>query len=198
MSSSSRNKKDSVPSSSRAENIRRAKSVRLNRIIGQRFGMLVVETRAENIGAAAAWVCKCDCGQTKVVRGYCLRTGQKSCGCLLRGKGKEWRLRTAAKGDRTARWKGGRFYRRGYVFLSNPDYPGAPTNKRYWCAREHVVVMSRSLGRPLLRTETVHHKNGVKDDNRLENLELWSSSHPAGQRVEDKVRWAREILARYT
>jgi hypothetical protein len=57
--------------------------------------------------------------------------------------------------------------------------------------------MSRHLGRELYPGETVHHKNGVRDDNRLENLELWSSSHPHGQRVEDKVAWAKEILALY-
>lgn len=40
-------------------------------------------------------------------------------------------------------------------------------------------------------------KNGVRDDNRPENLELWTISHPTGQRVEDAVAWAREILRRY-
>ena len=57
--------------------------------------------------------------------------------------------------------------------------------------------MEQHIGRPLLKNETVHHMNGDRKDNRIENLELWSKSQPAGQRVADKLKWAREIQETY-
>jgi hypothetical protein len=62
---------------------------------------------------------------------------------------------------------------------------------------EHILVAEQLPGRYLELGETVHHRNGVRDDNRPENLELWTRPHPHGIRVGDAVAWAHEILLRY-
>lgn len=82
----------------------------------------------------------------------------------------------------------------GYKRYIMHDHPNAAASGAIF---EHVVVMSKHLNRPLAKHERVHHKNGIRTDNRVENLELWSKSQPYGQRVQDKLSWCKEFLEQY-
>lgn len=69
--------------------------------------------------------------------------------------------------------------------------------KRKRVIPQHRIVMEKIIGRELYNDEIVHHKNGIRDDNSENNLELWTRSHPCGQRIEDVIKWAKEIIKRY-
>ena len=152
-------------------------------LTGHRFGKLVALSAAapgtypKSVGTA--WLCRCDCGQEKVVGTQNLVRSTRSCGCGAWKVGPEHHL-----------WKGGTFNKDGYVVVRGKR---GETKQRF----QHRVVMEEHIGRPLLLVETVHHINGDRANNCIENLELWSGSQPRGQRVADKVAWAKEILALY-
>jgi len=156
-------------------------------MVGKTFGQLTVLNRCANLGrfSGALWLCRCACGNEHRVMGGNLRSGSvASCGkCLPR------------HGEHATNWKGGRRKNRvGYILVYAPDHPNA---LKHGYILEHRLVMSQHLGRPLRPDENVHHINGTKDDNRIENLELWTTSQPKGTRVADLLVWAKQIIERY-
>jgi hypothetical protein len=102
------------------------------------------------------------------------------------------RILTGQTGERNRGWKGGR-YKNSYGYIQ------LRVGSRY--VLEHRDVMSRHLGRPLLRSEIVHHKNQVRDDNRLDNLELTTrqahirEKHPDVFERKRITTWARGFAA---
>lgn len=155
---------------------------------GAVFGNWTVLRRAENTiypsgKSEVRWVCRCCCGKEKFVGKQSLQTGgSRSCGCRRHLTGKDSHL-----------WKGGVTRQSGYIRVNGPNINGKYPGRKM----QHTLVMESFLGRKLLKGETVHHKNGIRHDNRIENLELWASRHSRGQRVSDLVKWALALLKRY-
>lgn len=165
-------------------------------LTNKRFGRWVVLDKAEPYrkptgqSLCPRWNCICDCGTKKAVATQSLlRQLSTSCGCFAIEQ-----MHTRI-GENHHAWKGGIIEDgNGYIQVKAPNHPKV---NRGGYVREHVLVMEKKIGRYLNSTETVHHKNGIRSDNRVDNLELWASNHPPGQRVEDLVTWANSIIALY-
>jgi HNH endonuclease len=86
----------------------------------------------------------------------------------------------------------------GYVLVYvHPEHRFSAMARAGSRVMEHRLVMAEHLDRPLASDEFVHHRNGMRDDNRIENLELWTRAHPDGQRVEDVFEWCVTFVERY-
>ena len=93
------------------------------------------------------------------------------------------------------RWKGGRIKdANGYIYILCPNHPYAiKKDKKGSYVAEHRLVMEKSIGRYLKRSEVVHHKNGKTGDNRIENLELTTNSKHCGNHNSVRV-WKKESI----
>ena len=123
-----------------------------------------------------------DCNKKTISRGFCSKHYRAFRAWLDKDRSFEDRAKINKQKDS------------GYTLLYLPDHPDCSVSG---LIMEHRVIMEKMIGRRLVLNENVHHKNGVRNDNRPENLELWSSRQPKGQRIEDKVKYAMEILNQY-
>ncbi len=90
-------------------------------------------------------------------------------------------------GKNSSNWQGGRVKRQGYIVIHRPDHPRSPSNGY---VMEHRLIMEDHLGRYLEPNEVVHHLNGIKDDNRIENLEVVNR----GDYVSNHFQASHEVL----
>ena len=131
-------------------------------------------TRGKSKKPAPTFICK-HCGKKNERRGI-----------IFKGRVRCYDKRVFC--DRTcansAQNKGGHIHHSGYRII---QVNGKPVS-------EHKHIIEQHLGRPLKPYENVHHKNGERSDNRLENLEVWITRQPKGQRIEDTEDWAIAFL----
>jgi len=114
----------------------------------------------------------------------------------------------ATYGEKHYAWKGRIVDKDGYVLIHHKNHPNARKHTPY--IFEHRLAMEEALGRVLLPDEVIHHLNGVKDDNRIDNLQLfasngkhlaidlagrcpkWSEEGKERIRIANRQRWQRE------
>lgn len=132
-----------------------------------------------------------ECNDCKLVKS---RISGKRGVCLDCGKAIQWRATrcetcygVSIRGSNHPKYGNGKSIdKKGYVILSGMRDDPFFAGKKY--ALEHQYVVSHHLNRSLLPGEIIHHKNGIRTDNRIENLELcWIQ--PPGQRVEDLIEY---------
>jgi hypothetical protein len=126
------------------------------------------------------WLCRCECGKEVVVCGHELRNGNtKSCGCLHK------QIMSAMSGKNSPTWKGGRKKNHcGYILAKADNHPRSDA-RGY--VLEHILVAERVLGEYLPAGSVIHHINGIKHDNRIENL-WWFSSNSEHTKHHAKLR----------
>lgn len=111
-------------------------------------------------------ICKCGCGEEFI-------PSKATMDRIKKGQDGAFKVGHHQKGKLNSRWLGGRFVSvDGYVYILMPNHPNALAKGYTGYVAEHRLVMSEHIGRPLSTHEIVHHKNGIRSDNRIENLEI--------------------------
>ena len=143
--------------------------------VGKVFGKLTVisfshRVRYKSGSSKKFWNCLCECGNMTITDSSALKSGgSKSCGC--------------------SRNKGGKINKNGYKVVYSREI------RKY--VLEHRQVYEQHYGITLTPNQNIHHINGNRLDNRIENLELWDTSQPKGQRVEDKLDFYFTLVEQY-
>jgi hypothetical protein len=143
--------------------------------IGKKYGKLLVLEFSHSVtyqsgSSKKFWKCGCDCGNEAVIDTSGLTSGRtKSCGCHRKKNGKK--------------------NKQGYNLIYSRS------DKKY--VMEHRYVYEKHYGIILTPNQNIHHINGDRLDNRIENLELWDTSQPSGQRVEDKIVFYKQLVELY-
>jgi hypothetical protein len=158
-------------------------------LIGKKIGMLKIISINETIRCDKRYMdyfnCLCDCGKESIKSyRYLLSTYdcERNCGCFA-----SERNRTKYLGSRHPAYKGGYKGKKGYIEVS-------VNGKK---VLQHRHLYEQHYGIKLLPHQNVHHMNGDRTDNRIENLELWDTSQPKGQRVDDKIKFYFELIEQY-
>ena len=92
-------------------------------------------------------------------------------------------------GEKAIHYKTGKWKNNGYVYVRNPEHPRTRSDGY---VLEHILVMEKHLGRHLTKDESVHHKNKKRDDNRIENLELFSKLDHHYHHLKERWRKYKE------
>ena len=169
---------------------RKSQGPKIKKLEGSKIDMLLVlnleDVKFNGKRYLKTWKCKCDCGNIKNIREHYLLSKYdclKSCGCFAMEKN-----RVKFIGDKHPSYKG------GHINKSN-GYKEVHIDGEK--KLEHRHIYETHYGVKLKPHQNVHHINGDRADNRIENLELWDVTQPSGQRVEDKIKFYFQLVQEY-